>query len=83
MQIPAYHVGGTTFRWESKTLTQHGHIPWLMYEVVLILNLSTTVPKKFLGIVGQDPNDSKSNQLHVDIFRCCFIYLKYILHILL
>ena len=30
------------------------------------------VPGKFLGIVGQDPSDSKSNRLHVDIFRFCF-----------
>jgi hypothetical protein len=27
---------------------------------------------KFLGIVDQDPSDSKSNRLHVDIFRFCF-----------
>ena len=26
------------------------------------------MPGKFLGIVGQDPNDSKSNRLHVGIF---------------
>ena len=32
----------------------------------------TPVPKKFLGIVGQDPSDSKSSQLHVDIFWFCF-----------
>ena len=25
----------------------------------------------FLGIVGEDPSDSKSNWLHVDIFRFC------------
>ena len=30
------------------------------------------VPGKFLGIVGQDPSDFKSNRLHVDIFRFCF-----------
>ena len=24
------------------------------------------------NLVGQDPSDSKSNRLHVDIFRCCF-----------
>jgi hypothetical protein len=30
------------------------------------------VPGKFLGIVGQDPSDSKSIRLHVDIFRFCF-----------
>ena len=37
------------------------------------------VPRKFLGIVGQDPNDSKSNRSHVDIFRFCYIHLRYIL----
>ena len=37
------------------------------------------VPRKFLGIVGQDPSDSKSSRLHVDIFRFCFIHLRYIL----
>ena len=36
------------------------------------------VPGKFLGIVGQDPNDSKFNWLHVDIFRFWFIHLQYI-----
>ena len=31
------------------------------------------MPRKFLGIVGQDPSDSKSSWLHVDIiFRFCF-----------
>ena len=30
------------------------------------------VPGKFLGIVGQGPSDSRSNRLHVDIFRFCF-----------
>ena len=40
---------------------------------------STPVPGKFLGIGGQDPSDSKSNQLHVDIFQFCFIHLMYIL----
>jgi hypothetical protein len=30
------------------------------------------VPGKSSGIVGQDPSDSKSNRLHVDIFRLCF-----------
>jgi hypothetical protein len=32
------------------------------------------VPGKFLGIVSQDPNDSKSSRLHVDIFRFFFIH---------
>ena len=30
-------------------------------------------------IVGQDPSDSKSSRLHVDIFWFCFIPLEYIL----
>jgi hypothetical protein len=30
------------------------------------------MPGKFLGIVGQDPSDSKSNGLHVDIFWFSF-----------
>ena len=34
--------------------------------------VSTLVPGKFLGIVSQDPSDSKSNWLHVDIFWFCF-----------
>jgi hypothetical protein len=37
------------------------------------------VPGKFLGIVGQDPSDSKSNRLHVDIFHFSFIELWYFL----
>ena len=32
-------------------------------------------------IVSQDPSDSKSNRLHIDIFPFCFIHLRYILHI--
>jgi hypothetical protein len=34
---------------------------------------------KFLGIVGEDPSDSKSNWLHADIFRFCSVHLRYIL----
>jgi hypothetical protein len=36
------------------------------------LDQSRSVPGKFLGIVGQDPSDSKSSWLHVDILRFCF-----------
>ena len=32
-------------------------------------SISQPVPEKFLGILGQDPSDSKASQLHVDIFR--------------
>ena len=38
-----------------------------------------TMPGKSLGIVSQDPSDPKSTWLHVDIFRFCFIQLRYIL----
>ena len=31
----------------------------------------SALPGKFLGIVSQDPSVSKSNRLHVDIFRVC------------
>ena len=31
-----------------------------------------SVRGKFLDIVSQDPSDSKSNRLHVDIFWFCF-----------
>ena len=48
---------------------------------VILSGLDHPVPGKFLGIVGQDPSDSKSTWLHVDIFRFCFIYLRYILWI--
>ena len=30
------------------------------------------LPGKFLGIVGEDLSDPKSNRLHVHIFRFCF-----------
>ena len=39
------------------------------------------VPEKFLGIVGQEPSDFKSNWLHVDIFQFCFTHLRYIVWI--
>jgi len=32
------------------------------------------VPRKFLGIVGQDSSDSKSNRLHVDIDLLVLLY---------
>ena len=35
----------------------------LVKSVMLLLSL----PGKFLGIVGQEPSDFKSNMLHVDI----------------
>lgn len=37
-------------------------------------------PKRFTGIVGQNPFVSKSNRLHVDVFRFFFIELLGILY---
>ena len=36
-------------------------------------------PRRFLGIIGQNPSVSKSNWLHVVIFQFFFIDLRYIL----
>ena len=37
-------------------------------------------PRKFMGIIDQNPSVSKSNQLqHVVTFRCFFSNLRYIL----
>ena len=41
--------------------------------------MSQAVPGKFLGILGQDPSVSKSNQLHVDIFHFYFIHSRHVL----
>ena len=55
-------------------------VPWGPCCVALRLTAPFgAVPRKFLGIVAQDPSDSKSNQLHVDIFQFCFIHVRYIL----
>ena len=51
----------------------------LIILLVPYIHLYTSVPEKFLGIVGQDPGDYQSNRLHVDIFQFCFIHLGYIL----
>ena len=50
----------------------------LMFEDVcsltaLYFDCQDPVPGTFLGIISQGCRDSKSSQLHVDIFRfCCF-----------
>ena len=38
-----------------------------------------TMSGRFLGIIGWDPSVSKSNWLHLDIFRFFFIHLRFIL----
>ena len=47
-----------------------------MVTVYMIVELRSPslgeVRGKFLGMVGQDPSDSESNRLHVDIFWFCF-----------
>ena len=51
------------------------------------LPLSTTIQSnirgKLLHIIIQNPNVSKSKQLHVDMFRCFVIHFKHILKIFL
>ena len=49
-----------------------GHIRMMPFWVSILR--STAVPRKCLGIVGQDPSDSNSNRLHVDNFRFCFVH---------
>ena len=44
----------------------HIQKPWSCGEY------SELVTAKFLGIIGQGPSDSKSNQFNVDIFQFCF-----------
>ena len=36
-------------------------------------------PGKILGTIGRDPSVSKSNRLHVDIFRFSFFDSRYVL----
>ena len=46
-------------------------------ERALPLHCSKQCSKMILSISGRDPSGSKSNQLHVEIFRFFFINLKY------
>ena len=39
---------------------------------------SIKCPKRFLGMINQDPSVSKSDRLHVAIFRFFFISLRYL-----
>ena len=67
------------------------HVHWFLGGKGLGIQQGTSVwvgsPKsgceavsgKFLGIAGQDPSDTKSSRLHLDIFRFCFIHLRYVL----
>ena len=43
----------------------------IVNEVVIdwVTDRNGPAARKFWGIVGQDPSDSKFSQLHVDIFR--------------
>ena len=45
---------------------------WRALKTSILEYWEGAVPGKFLGIVSQDISDSKSNRLHVDIFRFCF-----------
>ena len=52
-----------------------------LWSLILIKTSVRAVPEKFWALyrVSQDPSDSKSNRLHVHIFRFDFIHLRYIL----
>ena len=66
----------TTFL-DSRSVTRISDEGDFWAELVEIL-VFATVPGKFLGTVGQDPSDIKSNRLHVAIFWFCFIHLRYL-----
>ena len=54
---------------EKKTwVTRFSHKIWARENVMSV----RSVPGKYLGKVGQNPSDSKSNRLHVDVFWFCF-----------
>ena len=40
------------------------------------LSVCDQCPGRFLGIIGQNPSVSKSNQLHVVVFWFSFIYIE-------
>ena len=60
-----------------RTVTSLGTLSVYMIAIT-VLNLVQCLGR-YLGIIGQDLNVSKSNRLHVDIFRLFFISLRYIL----
>jgi hypothetical protein len=45
---------------------------WEPVHPLVPRSLPRSLPGKFLGIVGQETSDSKSNRLHVDVFWFCF-----------
>ena len=56
-----------------RNISQNMSVP---HNIAMGLNNVMTMSGKFLGIVCQDPSDSKSSWLHVDIIRFCFHLLK-------
>jgi hypothetical protein len=81
-------VGSHCCFFTTKPACMHVHTPLVVFGVTYYLDLRNEqldwflspgqcpLPGKFLGIVGQDPSDSKSNRLHVDILQFCFIHLS-------
>jgi hypothetical protein len=58
------------------------NIPWNIPWYFPHSGCGTQCLGSFWGlVVGQNPSDSKSNRLHVDIFQTCFIHLRHILQI--
>ena len=83
-RVDSFQLDSTTLNWELwhylcsqvyelyyDSLHFYLHNGWV-YVNTQIPRLLGAVPKEFLSRVGQDTSDSKSNRLHVDIFRLCF-----------
>jgi hypothetical protein len=67
------------FRIQSLGFTRYSDISFRRFFPLQWKNVGVlgSVPGKFLDIiVGQDPSDSESNRLHVDIFWFCFHYVE-------
>jgi hypothetical protein len=67
--------------WFHCRLANATRVPYLVYLGSCRLPSHGLVSKEILGIIGQNPNVSKSNQLHVVIFWFSFIDMRHILEI--
>ena len=59
-------------------LMQHEHLT-LYTLATIVCHPLNQYPGRFFGIIGQNPSVSKSDQLHVVIFRLFFMNLRHIL----
>ena len=71
------HIFSMSFDW----LAAKVDCDWLSFGMWRVQKetWAKPMPEKVLGIAGQESSDSKPNRLQVDIFRFCFIHLRYIL----